>query len=206
MPLQNRVGPFGELIATPARGTVVRQSRRAVSSRRPDAGSRRWASRQWICCVLSFKGRRHNGLAGRATPICSSSMSHRARGRPPALLRMPPRGCESICREMGAGERRRRAARARDGCGAAERAARRPRRSGRTRCAFAELPDGAFVTLNDARAMRCAAQHLLRWSVSGYTGKSRRPRGAANVAHAAEHRRVLSAGYPPQWHPSADAL
>src|SRR5882724_2143825 len=23
-------------------------------------GARRWASRQWICCVLSFKHRRHN--------------------------------------------------------------------------------------------------------------------------------------------------
>src|SRR5262245_8710709 len=59
MPLQNRVNPFGELFATPARGTMF--GNRGGRFHRDDRtlGRRRWSSRQWICCVLSFKGRRH---------------------------------------------------------------------------------------------------------------------------------------------------
>ena len=60
MALQNRVDPFGELIATPARGMFF--GNRGGRFHRDDRtlGRRRWASRQWICCVLSFKGRRHD--------------------------------------------------------------------------------------------------------------------------------------------------
>ena len=57
MPLQNRVSPFGELFATPARGTLMgnRGGRLHVAQRK--LGARRWSSRQWICCVLDFKNR-----------------------------------------------------------------------------------------------------------------------------------------------------
>src|SRR6059058_3535403 len=64
MPLLNRVDPFGELIATQARGTLF--GNRGGRFHRDDRtlGKRRWASRQWICCVLSFKGR-HRAVWGR---------------------------------------------------------------------------------------------------------------------------------------------
>lgn len=57
MPLQNRVTPEGEIIATVARGSLM--GNRGGAFHRPDRtlGARRWASRQWICCRLSFKGR-----------------------------------------------------------------------------------------------------------------------------------------------------
>ena len=57
MPLPNRVSPFGELIATLARGTLM--GNRGGKFHRDDRKltNRRWASRQWICCVLDFKGR-----------------------------------------------------------------------------------------------------------------------------------------------------
>src|SRR3954454_14261074 len=60
MALQNRVDPFGELIATQARGTLF--GNRGGRFHRDDRrlGKRRWVSRQWICCVLSFKGRHRN--------------------------------------------------------------------------------------------------------------------------------------------------
>ena len=60
MALQNRVDPFGDLIATPARGTMY--GNRGGKFHRDDKtlGARRWASRQWICCVLDFKGRRRD--------------------------------------------------------------------------------------------------------------------------------------------------
>ncbi len=57
MPLQNRVTPEGEIIATPQRGLMM--GNRGGAFHLPDQvlGARRWASKQWIACVLEFKGR-----------------------------------------------------------------------------------------------------------------------------------------------------
>lgn len=57
-PLQNRVTPTGEIIATEARGTVMGNRGGAFHNPDQTLGKRRWASRQWICCRLEFKGRR----------------------------------------------------------------------------------------------------------------------------------------------------
>ena len=60
MPLQNRVDPFGELFATPR---AARCSAIAAAGFTPTIRAltrRRWASRQWICCVLEFKGRQRD--------------------------------------------------------------------------------------------------------------------------------------------------
>jgi len=57
MPLQNRVTPEGDIIATPHRGLLM--GNRGGCFHLPDRtlATRRWASRHWIACVLSFKGR-----------------------------------------------------------------------------------------------------------------------------------------------------
>ena len=57
-PLCNRVDPFGELRATPARGALM--GNRGGRLHRDDRtlSRRRWASRQWIACVCEFKARR----------------------------------------------------------------------------------------------------------------------------------------------------
>jgi hypothetical protein len=69
VPLQNRVDPFGELVATPARGLLY--GNRGGRFHRDDQtlGTRRWASRQWICCVLSFKNRHHEVWRDRYTAL-----------------------------------------------------------------------------------------------------------------------------------------
>lgn len=58
MPLQNRVAPDGEICVTAARGTMM--GNRGGCFHRDDQTlkGRRWANRQWICCVLEFKARR----------------------------------------------------------------------------------------------------------------------------------------------------
>src|ERR1700761_3807879 len=60
MPLQNRVDPFGELFATPARGTMFGNRGGRIHTDDRKLTQRRWASRQWICCVLDFKGRQRD--------------------------------------------------------------------------------------------------------------------------------------------------
>src|SRR5262249_48070514 len=57
MPLQNRVTPEGDIIATPHRGLMMGNRGGVVHLPDPTPGTRRWASRQWIACVLQFKGR-----------------------------------------------------------------------------------------------------------------------------------------------------
>ena len=67
-----------------------------------------------------------------------------------------------------------------------------------------ELPDGAFVVLEeDVFAVRGDA--LLRWTPRGYDVRKRRPRGGSvDVLTPPAILAVLSAGYRPHWHPSAD--
>jgi hypothetical protein len=59
MPLPNRVRPDGSLFADPARGSLFgNRGGRFHDPRHRDPPVRVYASRQWICCVLSFKDRR----------------------------------------------------------------------------------------------------------------------------------------------------
>lgn len=65
MPLQNRVTPTGEIIATAARGTMM-GNRGGVFHRDDQTLARKhWHSAQWICCVLDFKGRRRRVMQPR---------------------------------------------------------------------------------------------------------------------------------------------
>jgi hypothetical protein len=66
-----------------------------------------------------------------------------------------------------------------------------------------ELPDGAFVALEQA-AFAVHGSALLRWAPDGYDARTLRPRGiAVDVLTPPAILAVLSAGYQPHWHPSA---
>jgi hypothetical protein len=54
MPLQNRVTPFGAIVAIPERGTMLGNRGVLHDDRRRLV--RTTQVRRWICCVLSFKG------------------------------------------------------------------------------------------------------------------------------------------------------
>ncbi len=55
-PLQNRVTPWGEIIAHPARGLFV-GNRGILVDRAHELGRRRWALKAWLICTLEFQGR-----------------------------------------------------------------------------------------------------------------------------------------------------
>lgn len=61
MPLQNRVTPLGEIVATPERGTMM--GNRGILHDGHQRIRRRWASKLWICCLLEFQGRRDPVMA-----------------------------------------------------------------------------------------------------------------------------------------------
>ena len=202
MALQNRVDPFGELIATPARGMFY--GNRGGRFHRDDRtlGKRRWASRQWICCVLQFKGRHHPVWRDRYTALFFlDEVTALAAGHRPCF-ECRRADARLFAEKWAAGNR-----------GGIPRAPemdwvlQRQRLDGREKrtheMRIDDLPDGAFIAL-DGTAFALRGSSLLRWSESGYAEKIARPRGMAEVLTPPSIVAVLSAGYQPHWHPSAE--
>src|SRR5581483_7162912 len=66
MPLQNRVTPFGEIVAIAQRGLFT-GNRGIIHD--PDTKTllkRRWTSKTWLVCSCEYKGRRREVMAGRS--------------------------------------------------------------------------------------------------------------------------------------------
>ena len=203
MPLQNRVDPFGELFADPARGTFMGNRGGRFHTAARTLTARRWASRQWICCVLAFKGRQRDVWGRFYTELFFLDE--------PTALAAGHRPCFECRREDAENfaEYWRIAHRLRGRPGAAEmdQVLHRARLQGRAkRCHrrnIGGLPDGAFIALGDA-AFAVRGDSLLRWTPQGYTARVPRPRGGTvDVLTPPAILAGLSAGYQPHWHPSA---
>src|SRR5262245_2902944 len=203
MPLQNRVNPFGELFADPARGLLMGNRGGRIHAEDQALSRRRWTSRAWICCLLDFKGRHRNVWGNSYTElffldeVTALSAGHRPcfecrrrdaqnfadAWRKAFNLRARPRAAEMDA--ILHGERL-------DG-----RNKRQHRRS------IAALPDGAVVVFeHNPAAVR--GERLLRWTPEGYVFPVLRPRaGEIDVLTPPAIVEVLAAGYAPRWHPSA---
>jgi hypothetical protein len=200
MPLPNRVDPFGDLFATPARGTLF--GNRGGKFHRDDKtlGSRRWASRQWICCVLKFKGRQRNVWGRYYTELFFlDEVTAFAAGHRPCFE----------CRRQDAerfavlfsGKKQRASADAMDSVLHAERLDGKAKRT--YRLSLDSLPDGAMVAL-DGEVFAVRDKHLLPWTPSGYSASKPRPRNLeVDVLTPPSILSVLGRGYAPLWHPSA---
>jgi hypothetical protein len=204
MPLQNRVNPFGDLLAVPARGTLFgnRGGRFHTDARALTA--RRWASRRWICCVLDFKGRQRDVWGRFYTELFFLDE--------PTALAAGHRPCFE-CRRKDAeafAERWREAHRlsARPLADEMDEVLHDERLRGRAkrlhRRAIDALPDGAFIALN-GEPFAVRRDGLLHWTPQGYDRRERRPHGVdVDVLTPPAILAVLAAGYQPRWHPSAE--
>ena len=202
MPLQNRVTPFGDLVAVPARGSFLGNRGGRFHTDAKALTSRRWASRQWICCVRDFKGR-HRDVWGRFyTELFFLDE--------PTALAAGHRPCFE-CRRQDAlafaeSWQAAKNLRARPTAGEMDEALHRERLDGRAkrlhRRDIDALPDGAFVALEEG-AFAVRGDALLRWAPEGYDERKPRPRaGYVEVLTPPAILAVLSAGYRPRWHPS----
>jgi hypothetical protein len=66
MPLQNRVTPTGDIIATPHRGMFTGNRGIIHDPATKTLLARRWASQAWLTCVCEFKDRRRTVMSGRS--------------------------------------------------------------------------------------------------------------------------------------------
>ena len=65
MPLQNRVTPTGDIVATPHRGLFT-GNRGIIHDPATKTLTRRWASQAWLTCLCEFRGRRREVMGGRS--------------------------------------------------------------------------------------------------------------------------------------------
>lgn len=195
MPLQNRVTPTGEIIANPARGTLMGNRGGALHGADRRIGIARWRSRQWIICVLCFKGRTRRVMApNRYTELFfhDEPVALAAGHRPCAECQRAKFNAYAQAWEVAFGARPR--APQIDAALHTERVTRR-----REKITFDaplhDLPDGVFILHHDQ-------PHLLwqdalhGWSFSGYAPPTPAPRNhVAPVLTPAATVEVLRAGY-----------
>ena len=204
MPLQNRVDPFGELFADPARGLFMgnRGGRFHTDDRTLTHAALGVAAMDLLPArIQGSPARRLGQLLHRAV---LPRRGDRARRRPPALLRVPAQGRRSFRR---AGER---AFSLRHGRA-------RPRwtpcctPNGSTAAPSACI--GCRSTIcRMARSSRCDGR--ARFAVRGARccdgrpglrrAQARAARDPVDVLTPPAILAALAAGYQPQWHPSAD--
>src|ERR1700722_11047961 len=66
MPLQNRVTPFGDIVAIPQRGTLIGNRGIIHDPVTRTLLGRRWATKAWLGCGLHYKERRREVVSRRS--------------------------------------------------------------------------------------------------------------------------------------------
>ena len=204
MPLQNRVTPFSELVAHPARGLLYGNR----GCMHDDAGRirRRYGTRRWIACRLEFRGweRGPKLQPGLFTELffLDEVTALAAGHRPCALCRRADYvRLGEIWRELHPGQV---GADAIDLQLHGERVEPETRSQRHHPVGLDDLPDGTFV-VRDGEAWLVRGSQLLRWTPAGYAERVRRSRGAAVVITPPSLVAVLRSGWEPLvplFHPS----
>lgn len=195
MPLQNRVQPTGEIIAHPARGAFM-GNRGILHDAAGLHPKRRWAHQNWVCCRLSFKGRRRNLMAPRRYTelfFLDEAVAFAAGHRPCAECRREAyhafRDCAGISGLAADLDRHLHAERA------------VPRRYAQRRHALNDargLPDGTFILAPDLGAGVIVEGALHPYSPEGYRPACALPEGPVMLLTPPTSVAAFRAGYRPQ--------
>ena len=203
MPLQNRVDPFCNLFAASARGTLMGNRGGRIHTDEQKLTTRRWASRQWICCILDFKGRQRDVWGRYYTELFFlDEVTAFAAGHRPCF-ECRRKDAELFAKLFRGGERSgaRLSAPSMDTVLHAERLDSKKKRVHKAK--IDALPDGAMIA-RDGEAYAVRGKKLLRWTPRGYNSAKPRPRGiTVDVLTPPSILTVLSRGYAPRWHASA---
>ena len=200
MTLPNRVSPLGELFATPARGTLMGNRGGRIHTDDKRLTTRRWASRQWICCVLDFKNRQRDVWGRYYTELFFlDEVTAFAAGHRPCF-ECRRKDAERFARLFANGEARA-SAPVMDDILHAERLEGRAKRT--HRAGIDTLPDGAMIVV-DGEPFALRGTRMLHWTPNGYHAPRPRPRGIeVDVLTPPSILAVLRRGYAPRWHVSA---
>lgn len=204
MTLRNRVTPTGDILADPARGLFM-GNRGVLHDATRTLGPARWKHRNWVCCVLAFKGRRRPLMAPRRYTelfFLDEAVALAAGHRPCGECRRGDYMRFLDLWQTVTGERPK--APTLDKVLHAARAEPGARRLRRHVADMAALPDGAFVLIADVPHL-VRGDALLPYAPGSYGAPVRRPTGPATLLTPPPTVDVMRAGFRPVLHPSADA-
>lgn len=207
MPKQNRATPFGEIIATPARGTLMGNRGCLHNSRQQIVRQHR--GKRWIICVLHFKNRHRaimtpgqytelffldeaTALAAGHRPCAECSLArfelfrtHWAKANNASTDSSFP-----LAHEIDDVLHRERTAPTEPKAVYQE--------------ILAALPDGSFVAFHDNQPYLWREKALLAWNPEGYRRVESRPAdGIVRVLTPPSIVKTFAQGYVPEIHASA---
>jgi hypothetical protein len=203
MPLQNRVTPAGDIIATAHRGMFT-GNRGIIHDPATKTLTRRWASQAWLTCVCEFRGRRRDVMGTRSWTelfFLDEATALAAGHRPCFYCRRSDANRFRAAWEEGNGVANM-LARDIDAVLHRERLDRRAKRLHPLPTPAEKLPDGAMLQQGN-ESFAIVQGRAYAWSPAGY-------RAAANGLDEAmlltppSTLRALSAGYRPVLHPSVE--
>lgn len=202
MPLQNRVTPTGDIIATPHRGLFTGNRGIIHDPATKTLLKKRWSSPAWITCVCEFRGWRRKVMGGRSWTelfFLDEATAFAAGHRPCFFCRRDDANRFRAAWEEGNGVADIRA-REMDSVLHGERLERRKKRLHPLPVPVERLPDGAMVQ-RDEESFLIVQGRALQWSMGGYQMVD----GAiedAMLLTPPSTLRALGAGYRPVLHPS----
>lgn len=206
MPLQNRVTPTGDIIATPHRGMFTGNRGIIHDPAARTLLNRRWSNLAWLTCVCEFRGRRRKVMGTRSWTelfFLDEATALAAGHRPCFFCRR-----DDATRFRAAWEQGNRVQKVRahdiDAALHRERLDRGRKGLHPLPVELAALPDGAMVQ-QGAESFLIAQGRALLWSPAGYTAAD------LSIDHAMlltppSTLRAMMAGYQPVLHESARSV
>jgi len=199
VPLQNRVTPFGEIVSDPARGAWT-GNRGCLHDERRQLTRRRWTTKAWIVCRLSFEGRQRKPMTpGRYTELffLDEATAFAAGHRPcfecrrADALAFRAAWSKAFPADLAAAGDMDRALHPERTC----RPARRP-----VVADAAALPDGAFLFRSEEpeTPLLASSGALWRWTPEGYYAVCGASGRSGILLTPPRTVAVLAAGYPVQ--------
>jgi hypothetical protein len=203
MPLQNRVTPQGEIVATSQRGLFTGNRGIIHDPATKTLLTRRWSSKAWIVCVCEFRGWRRAVMGGRSWTelfFLDEPTAFAAGHRPCFFCRREDASKFRAAWEKGNGVGSVRAPDI-DAVLHAERLDGKAKRLHKLPMPPVSMPDGAMLADAEHCYLMLGGKALL-WSFSGYE-PAPLPSGELLMLTPPSTLRALAAGYRPVLHPSA---
>ena len=203
MPLQNRVTPTGEIIATPERGVFTGNRGIIHDPATKTLLKKRWSTPAWLTCVCEFRGRRREVMARQSWTelfFLDEATAFAAGHRPCFYCRREDANRFRSAWEAGNGVKGVRA-RDIDAVLHRERLERGKKRLHPLPMRFEQLPEGAMVQAGEESYL-VARGRVLRWSPAGY-GAPGSGLADAMLLTPPSTLRAFIAGYQVVLHPSA---
>jgi hypothetical protein len=205
LPLQNRVTPTGDIIATPHRGMFTGNRGIIHDPATKTLLKKRWSTPSWLTCVCEFRGRRRKVMATRSWTelfFLDEATAFAAGHRPCFYCRREDANRFRAAWEAG-NDAKELLAREIDDVLHRERLEKGRKRLHPLPMPLGELPDGAMVQ-DGAESFMIVQGRAILWSPAGYL-RAERALADARLLTPPSTLRAFKAGYRPILHPSASS-